>query len=239
MSWRLSKAYVGGDSPVSLAWQGRLPPRLAAIADRIPKGLPMADIGSDHARLPEALLLAAHVPRAIAVDRAKIPLERAKRRLPHEPRLAFYQGDGLLPLRPGEVHAAVFAGLGGRAIQRMLSEGAARALGVQRLILQPETEDLQLRLGLPALGYRITEEALVADHGRVFLVITAEASERPLLPPPLLEAWLGPHLGSTPLSREWLQIRKRWLRRQTTQGPEAEERELVLEAIAARLGDLP
>ena len=56
----------------------RLGPRLAAIAELALPGLPLADIGTDHGRLPTALVLAGRVPWAVASDRAAPPLARAR-----------------------------------------------------------------------------------------------------------------------------------------------------------------
>ena len=51
-----------------------LSPRLAAIAAQVPQGSRLADIGTDHAYLPVALLLDGIIPSAVASDVNRGPL---------------------------------------------------------------------------------------------------------------------------------------------------------------------
>ena len=55
-----------------------LSPRLRAVADLVPVGARLADIGTDHAYLPAALLLEEKIPSAIAADLREGPLSRAR-----------------------------------------------------------------------------------------------------------------------------------------------------------------
>ena len=55
-----------------------LTPRLRTAADLVPAGARLADIGTDHAYLPAALLLEGKIPYAIAADLRHGPLLRAK-----------------------------------------------------------------------------------------------------------------------------------------------------------------
>ena len=58
-----------------------LGPRMTAIAQLISEGTNMADIGSDHCLLPEALLCSGRVQAAVAIDRCESPLLSACSRL--------------------------------------------------------------------------------------------------------------------------------------------------------------
>ena len=55
-----------------------LPPRLRLIANWVPEGAYLADVGTDHGYLPTWLLLRGSIRGAIASDLRKGPLERAK-----------------------------------------------------------------------------------------------------------------------------------------------------------------
>ena len=97
----------------------KLDNRLQKIADLVPAGVRLADIGTDHAYLPAALLLAKKIAFAVAADVAAEPCQVAKTTL------AMYglkqcsevrQGDGLKVLKPGECDCLVMAGMGGSTI---------------------------------------------------------------------------------------------------------------------------
>jgi tRNA (adenine22-N1)-methyltransferase len=115
-----------------------LRPRLMALAVRVPVGARVADIGTDHGRLPLWLLQNGIVKHAFAVDKAEGPLSQAKALAAHcglAGRLECIAGDGLLPLPPDSVDTVVIAGMGGESIALILSESpwALR----KHLLLQP------------------------------------------------------------------------------------------------------
>ena len=56
-----------------------LQPRLRAIADLVPPGSRLADVGTDHGYIPAALLLEGRIAEAIASDIGREPLEHAAR----------------------------------------------------------------------------------------------------------------------------------------------------------------
>lgn len=156
--------------------------RLKAVARHIGCGWSMADIGCDHGRLCAWLLQRDAVSRAVAVDRSAPSLEKARRlaaKLDLLEKLDCRKGEGLGPLRPGEVQAVVIAGMGGLEIARILESGADKIGEDTRLILQPMQKQDVLRKALNAKGLNILDEDLVADHGRLFDVIVAGRREAP------------------------------------------------------------
>ena len=52
-----------------------LTPRLACIAALIPRGARLADIGTDHGKLPVSLLLSGRVAAAVSVSGSRAALE--------------------------------------------------------------------------------------------------------------------------------------------------------------------
>ena len=102
-----------------------LSPRLAAIAAQVPQGARLADIGTDHAYLPTALLLAGRIERAVASDVREGPLQRGRETARHygqEENITFRCCDGLEGLTPDQADTVVIAGMGGELIARILSQ---------------------------------------------------------------------------------------------------------------------
>ena len=101
-----------------------LSPRLRMVADLVPTGIRLADVGTDHAYLPTALLQEGKIPFAVAADLRQGPLASAKatvRRAELEGKVAFRLCDGLRGIRPEEVDGVAIAGMGGETIASILA----------------------------------------------------------------------------------------------------------------------
>ena len=59
--------------------QLQLQPRLRLLADLVPQGARLADIGTDHGYLPVYLLQRGRIASAIAADIGRAPLDHARR----------------------------------------------------------------------------------------------------------------------------------------------------------------
>jgi tRNA (adenine22-N1)-methyltransferase len=161
--------------------EARLPARLQAVADYVPPGKTVADIGTDHALLPVYLVTRGVSPRVIGVEKAPGPLEAARRAVAAnglEGRIGVRAGDGLRPLKPGEARVLVLAGMGGRTIAKILDAAPAIVRAADTLVLQPQEPVVPARRWLYANGWRIADENLVEETGRIYLVIRA-VHERP------------------------------------------------------------
>ena len=193
----------------------RLGPRLCALANAVPLGARLVDIGTDHARLPEALVRAGRVRRAIASDVASAALEAARGRLrwPVDLRL----GPGFEPVRPGEADTAVLAGFGGPKAQTILEPANLEALGIRRLILQPTAGLPGLRAWLAERGWPTVHESIVREGRRGFVTCVAEPGARPRQ----LTSWealVGRADLRHPLLRAWLESQREHLLRQGPRG---------------------
>jgi tRNA (adenine22-N1)-methyltransferase len=139
--------------------------RLQAVADMVPPGSTVADIGCDHGKAAVALIRSGKAQRAICGDISAPSLDKA-RCLAHEcgmeDRVSLRVGDGLAVLQPGEADAAVIAGMGGMLIAAILERGAASA--PDALVLSPNRDAAKLRRTLVTCGYRIADETLVGSR---------------------------------------------------------------------------
>jgi tRNA (adenine22-N1)-methyltransferase len=156
----------------------KLTPRLQAIAELIPPGSVVADIGTDHGYLPLYLLLEQISNRAIAADVNEAPLEQARETVAAFnclQKIDLRLGDGLDVLRDDdEIDTVVIAGMGGRTIASILTKGHARLNALERIILQPMNETGYLRVFLAENGFAITAESLAMEGRRLYEIILAK-----------------------------------------------------------------
>lgn len=151
-------------------------PRLDTLVKVVGSSKVLADIGCDHAYLPILLVRSGNAQKVIASDTAAGPINKARLniyRFGLQDRIELRCGDGLKTLRPGEADTIVIAGLGGRTIAKILSDGADVAAKSDRLILQPMTDDTELRRYLYQNGFSITHEHLVKEKNRFYNIIVA------------------------------------------------------------------
>lgn len=169
-----------------------LSPRLKMVGELVPEGARLADVGTDHAYLPAALLRAGRIPFAIAADLRQGPLARAKatvRGAGLEGRVAFRLCDGLTGIRPEEVDAVVIAGMGGETIADILAAAPWVRENRIPLVLQPMSSMPDLRVWLQRNGYRIVTERLCREGDTLYTALSVQAGEMPPLSP--AEQWAG------------------------------------------------
>ncbi len=82
-----------------------------------------------------------------------------------------------MPLFEGEAEQLSFCGMGGELIAQLLDERPAIAKAVKRIVMQPMGGAEELRKYLYTHGYRILDERLVQDAGRIYQLIAASAGE--------------------------------------------------------------
>ena len=157
--------------------------RLSAVADWVPQGAALADVGTDHAYLPVWLLLHDRVKSAIAADLRPGPLDSARRTAAQysvTKRLSFRLCDGLTGIRKEEADTVAIAGMGGETIASIL--GAASWTRVKtKLLLQPMTSLPDLRMWLQENGYQIRRERVVRDDGKLYTVWEVSGGSMPPL----------------------------------------------------------
>jgi tRNA (adenine22-N1)-methyltransferase len=172
-----------------------LPKRLAALAAFIPHGSTAADIGTDHAYLPVFLVKEGICRLVIATDLREGPYRSAENNIKEQAlgdRICLRLGDGLKPLKTGEAEVLVLAGMGGNTIREILTRSPQILAGTKRLVLQPMTDAGDLRTWLAANGWKIADEELVEDEGRIYVIIAAEQGHEVTHDPVYME--LGPRL---------------------------------------------
>jgi len=147
--------------------------RLQTVASFVPEGAILGDIGTDHAYLPIALYEAHRISKAVAVDVHEGPYQSAVAAVKGRNLEAVIDvrfGDGLMPLKSGEVNVLTFAGMGGRTMLDILSARPDVLNSVTDLIVQPQGGEGAVRLALLESGWRLKAERLV-EEDRKYVVM--------------------------------------------------------------------
>ena len=156
----------------------KLSARLAAAAELCREGSFIADVGTDHAYLPIALLCEGRIRGGVVSDINKGPFERAKENINKygaTERLVPMLCDGLRSVREYCPEDIFILGMGGELIARIVEDAPWTKNEKIRLITQPMTHPEILRRHLLDAGYSITDERLVRDD-RIYQIIVAEYS---------------------------------------------------------------
>lgn len=173
----------------------RLGERLKTIAKLVEFGSRLADIGTDHAYLPIYLIQNGIISLAVAGEVNKGPFKAAQEaieRLDLSSKISLRLGNGLSVVSPGEVDTAVIAGMGATTIIGILQEQPQVVVSLRRLIIQPMVAAPLVRRWLTSNGWKLVEEKLVIDDGKLYEIIAAERGDSPEFEPVLYE--IGPIL---------------------------------------------
>ena len=141
--------------------------RLAAAAELVRPGQPVADIGCDHGKLTAVLAASGRYPKVIGADLRPGPLSKARQTLEHancQDRAELRLGDGLSVLSPGEVSTIVLAGVSAQTTWEIIEKAPwVSAPGGPRLVMVPATRHFAFVADRP-----------VQAAGRWYAVMAAE-----------------------------------------------------------------
>ena len=150
--------------------------RLQAVADMVSVGNRACDAGCDHGYVSIYLVQKKICPGVIAMDVNAGPLAQAKTHIEAyglseyiETRLS----DGVTALSVGEADSLILAGMGGRLVIKILTDGKEKISRMKELILQPQSEIETVRAFLREIGYVISEENMVFEDGKYYPMIKA------------------------------------------------------------------
>ena len=141
----------------------------------VPQSNVIADIGSDHALLPIALVLNGKVTRAYASEVNEGPYEATVKNI-EKHGVSNYViavlSDGISELEK-DVNTISICGMGGSLIVDILDKGKAKLDHVSTLVLQPNNNEENVRIWLMNNGYEISFEKLIEEDGRFYEIIKA------------------------------------------------------------------
>lgn len=155
--------------------------RLQFIANLISPNETFADIGSDHAYLPAYVCLRDENSRAIAGEVVQGPYESARETIAkynlHD-RVDVRLGNGLDVISSqDQVNEIVIAGMGGKLIANILYDSKEKLKHVNRLILQPNNNEITVRKTLITLDFILTAEYILEENNLIYEILVAERKE--------------------------------------------------------------
>lgn len=205
--------------------------RLARVGELIPEQSRLADIGSDHAYLPVALVLQKKLDFAVAGEVVSGPFEAAKKQVKKKglvDQIIVRLADGLDAVeQTDKITTISICGMGGVLIRDILDAGwnNQRLQGNERLVLQPNVGEKPLRDWLTIHGYLILEEDILEENNKIYEIIVASRQEKRIAYSEK-ERLFGPLL----LKKQSPIFRKKWK-------SELNQRETILVQLAKASGD--
>lgn len=158
--------------------------RLEKVAQMVPEGVRVADIGCDHAYLPIELVKRGQVAYAIGCDLNKGPLEAAAKNAGRfgleQSKLELRLGDGLNALAPGDADVVTIAGMGAGLMADILSARPDVVQGLRLIVVSPNVAPWILRHWAMENGFAVTQEDVVFENDHYYEVFTLAPSEVPV-----------------------------------------------------------
>ncbi|MBQ9608321.1 MAG: SAM-dependent methyltransferase [Lachnospiraceae bacterium] len=161
----------------------KLSPRMQAIADMTDKDK-IADIGCDHAFISIYLIQSKKAGKVIAADVRQGPLDIARNNVKMyglSSEIDIRLSDGFDKIEVGEIDQAVISGMGGELIIDILKKGRKHIERGVGLVLQPQSEPEKVRRYLLDIKYIITDEKMLVDEGKYYVVMKAVPCDNKLI----------------------------------------------------------
>ncbi len=160
----------------------RLDKRLTLISSLV-EGDSVADVGCDHGKLGYYLIGTDRAKLVIATDISAPSLNKATELAKDngvEDVLITRLGDGLKPVKSGEVHTVIIAGLGGDVISDILEDARVDGKRFESFILSPNTHPEKVRRQIVKSGHSIIYDDTLECAGKVYTVIKTREGESTL-----------------------------------------------------------
>ena len=158
--------------------------RLELVASFVPQGTILLDVGSDHAYLPIELVERGQIESAIAGEVVEGPYQSAVKNVEAhglKEKIQVRLANGLAAFEEvDQVSVITIAGMGGRLISRILEEGLDKLANVERLILQPNNREDDLRIWLQENGFQIVAESILEEAGKFYEILVVEVGQMKL-----------------------------------------------------------
>lgn len=154
----------------------KLSKRLQKIVGHVPSGKIIVDIGSDHGLLVSYLVKNGISLFAIAGEINDGPFQATINQTSNfnlKDKIAVRKGNGLEVIQE-DVDVIIIAGMGGTLITEILENGKEKLKNVERLILQPNVREENIRKWLDDNDWNIIDEEILRENQKIYEIIIAE-----------------------------------------------------------------
>ncbi|HFH9838921.1 TPA: tRNA (adenine(22)-N(1))-methyltransferase TrmK [Streptococcus suis] len=187
----------------------KLSRRLEAVASYVPQGARLADVGSDHAYLPLFLVEQGRIDFAVAGEVVQGPYQSALQNVEQAgqtDKIAIRLANGLAAVElADQVTTVTIAGMGGRLIAEILEAGKDKLSSVERLVLQPNNREDDVRHWLVEHDFQLVAEEILEENDKIYEILVAEKGNVDLTADQLR---FGPYL----LVEQSATFQKKWLK---------------------------
>ncbi len=187
----------------------KLSRRLEAVASYVPQGARLADVGSDHAYLPLFLVEQGRIDFAVAGEVVKGPYQSALQNVEQagqSDKISVRLANGLAAVElDDQVSTVTIAGMGGRLIAEILEDGKDKLGSVERLVLQPNNREDDVRHWLVEHDFQLVAEEILEENDKIYEILVAEKGNVGLTADQLR---FGPYL----LEEQSATFQKKWLK---------------------------
>lgn len=187
----------------------KLSRRLEAVASYVPQGARLADVGSDHAYLPLFLVEQGRIEFAVAGEVVQGPYQSALQNVEQADqsgKISVRLANGLAAVElDDQVSTVTIAGMGGRLIAEILEAGKDKLVSVERLVLQPNNREDDVRRWLVAHDFQLVAEEILEENDKIYEILVAEKGKSDLTADQLR---FGPYL----LQDQSATFQKKWLK---------------------------
>ena len=150
----------------------KLSKRLNSICELVVHEKTVADVGCDHGKVLAKLFLDNKIDFAYACDISAKSVKKAEDLLNEigvdKARFEIVVTDGLQNINTKTIDLVIIAGMGGLEIIKILTENKVK---VNKFILVPHNNSIQLRKYLNKNNYTITNDFVVYDGGKYYNII--------------------------------------------------------------------
>ncbi|HFU4123059.1 TPA: tRNA (adenine(22)-N(1))-methyltransferase TrmK [Streptococcus suis] len=187
----------------------KLSRRLEAVASYVPHGARLADVGSDHAYLPLFLVEQGRIDFAVAGEVVQGPYQSALQNVEQagqSDKISVRLANGLAAVElDDQVSTVTIAGMGGRLIAEILEAGKDKLGSVERLVLQPNNREDDVRHWLVEHDFQLIAEEILEENDKIYEILVAEKESTDLTADQLR---FGPYL----LEEQSATFQKKWLK---------------------------